>query len=102
MMRLAILVSALAVSACSSPGHSESAAQGSSGGPTRSYNLEGFEKVALEGSSEVVVRTGLAPSVRAEGDPEALDQLEIVVDGNTLRIGHKRQKGWNVFSGSKG
>lgn len=102
MLRLAILISALAVGACSSAGNGqETSSRPSGGGTSRSYDAAGFERVAVEGASEVVVRTGTAASVRAEGDAEVLDHLDISVRGNTLVIGHKRNRGFD-FSGPRG
>lgn len=98
-MRAATLITAMALGACSSAGTGERAS--ASGAGARTYDVEGFERVALEGSSDVVVRTGLAPSVRAEGDREALDELEIEVQGDTLRVGLKRH-GWLFGSGRHG
>ena len=59
-------------------------------GPTRSYAVDGFSKIALGGSDDVDVRAGTAFSVRAEGPSEELDRLRIARDGETLEIGRKR------------
>ncbi len=56
----------------------------------RSFPVGGFDKIALDGSPEVVVTTGHGVDVRASGDAEALDRLDVRVEGGTLRIGHKR------------
>jgi len=60
----------------------------------RSYPVGSFDRIALEGSPEVSVTTGRAASVRATGDADALDHLDVRVDNATLKIGHKRE-GWN-------
>ena len=60
----------------------------------RNFPVGGFDRLALEGSPDVTVVTGRAPSVRATGDADALDRLDVHVEGGTLRIGHKRN-GWN-------
>lgn len=96
MRRLAILISALAVGACSSASNGQEASSQPSGdGTSRSYDAAGFERVAVEGAAEVVVRTGDAASVRAEGDADVLDRLEISVRGDTLVVGHKKKSGFS-------
>jgi hypothetical protein len=87
-MHRLILMSALALAACSGAGTESAAAEG--GATQRAYAATGFDKIDLSGSSDVIVRTGSAASVRAEGDAKALERLEIEVDGDTLRIGHKK------------
>lgn len=76
-------------------GHSGEGAK-SSGTPTsRTYQATGFTQVDLRGSDDVDVRVGNAFSVRADGDSEVLDQLDIRVEGNKLVVGRKDQKwGW--------
>lgn len=68
-------------------------AQGS--GDARSYAARDFAKVELRGSDDVEVSTGGDFSVRAEGDPKILDQLEIRIDGDRLIVGRKDRAGWN-------
>ncbi len=92
-MHRLVLIAALGLAACSSAGGQGTAAEG--GAAQRSYDLAGFDKIDLSGSSDVIVRTGGQASIRAEGDPEALDRLEIEVDRDTLRIGHKKNWGFN-------
>lgn len=54
-----------------------------------------FQRVALAGSTDVVVSVGGAASVRAEGDKAAVDRLDIKVDNGELTIGTKQHEGWN-------
>ncbi len=64
-------------------------------GPTRSYTVDGFSRIALTGHDDVDVRNGTAFSVRAEGPTDQLDRLRIAKDGETLSIGQKRTLfGW--------
>ncbi|MFQ3665732.1 MAG: head GIN domain-containing protein [Sphingomonadaceae bacterium] len=63
-------------------------------GAERTWNLAGFDGVSLGGSSRVVVTTGKAHSVRAEGSQGDLDRLDIRLEGKTLRIGAKPGS-WN-------
>ena len=76
MRHLAILISAVALGACGSASNGQRASsQPSADGTSRSYDAAGFERVAVEGAAQLIVRTGAAASVRAEGDPDVLDRL---------------------------
>lgn len=59
----------------------------------RAFEVGSFESVSLEGSPDVIVAVGGAPSVRAEGPRDALERLDIRVEGGRLTIGTKRD-GW--------
>ena len=72
--------------------------QASGTGATRSYAASGFTGVDLRGSDDVDVRFADAFSVKAEGDPKVLDQLDIRVEGSTLKVGRKDNSGWNWHS----
>ena len=62
----------------------------------RSFPVSAFERIDLEGSADVDVRTGLAASVLASGDEEQLERLDIRVEDGLLRIGQKRGSwGWD-------
>lgn len=61
----------------------------------RTFDVSGFDRVALEGSDSVKVMTGGAFAVRATGDRVLLDQLDIRVEGGKLRIGRKRDRSFN-------
>ncbi|HEX4738033.1 MAG TPA: head GIN domain-containing protein [Allosphingosinicella sp.] len=67
----------------------------------RDFQVGAFQKIALAGSSDVVVTVGGAPSVRAEGDKAVIDRLDIRVENGELKIENKRHDGWNWdFGGS--
>lgn len=68
-------------------------AQGS--GDARSYAARDFAKVELRGSDDVEVSTGGDFSVRAEGNADILDRIEIRIDGDKLIVGRKDRSGWN-------
>jgi Putative auto-transporter adhesin, head GIN domain len=92
-MRGAILMTTLLLGACSMGEASEGQRQMGS----RDFQVGAFDKVALSGPPNVVVTVGGAPSVRAEGDTELLEKLEIEVVEGTLRIGYKKGRwsfGW--------
>lgn len=76
-------------------------AQTSGGGAQgqRSFQVGAFQSVSLEGSHDVIVTVGGAPSVRAEGSQEMLDRLDIRVENGALRIGTERGN-WNWFGRS--
>lgn len=61
--------------------------------PARDYPLSGFRAVELRGPQRVTVQVGGGFSVRATGTPAALDDLQILRDGDRLIIRRSRQ-GW--------
>jgi Putative auto-transporter adhesin, head GIN domain len=66
----------------------------------RSFTVGAFERISLSGSPDVIVTVGGgAPTVRAEGDADAVERLEIVAENGELRIG-TRDGGhsWSWFS----
>ena len=70
-------------------------AAGSGAQGRRDFQVGAFEKVALEGSHDVVVTVGGQPSVRAEGDSEMIERLDIRVEDGSLKIGTRREdEGW--------
>jgi hypothetical protein len=93
MRKAMILVPVLMLGGC------HMAFGGGSGGHTaKAFQVGTFDKIALAGSSDVEVRTGAAVSVRAEGDQEAIDRLDIRVENGELRIGSRRSSwtfGWS-------
>ena len=91
---LAIGILGLAA-ACSAGAQTGGGAQGQ-----RNFEVGAFQSVSLEGSHDVVVTVGGAPSVRAEGDQEMLDRLDIRVENGALRIGTERgDRNWFGRSG---
>ena len=66
----------------------------------RNFAVGGFDRLAVEGSSDVVVTTGKAIGVRASGDDAALDRLDIRVERGVLRIGSKGSGWWRWNSGT--
>jgi hypothetical protein len=98
-MRLAaILMSSLVLVACNMGANAQEREAPRGPVTQRSYALTGFDGVGLAGSPDVIVTVGGAHSVRAEGDPEALERLEIKVEEGTLKIGN-RKGNWNVAFG---
>jgi hypothetical protein len=104
-MRLAaILTSTLVLAACNMGANAQEGEPSGGGEMTqRSYQLSGFDAVGSAGSQDVIVAVGGQHSVRAEGNSEVLDRLEIRVEDGTLKIGHKRGSDWSgIFKGDRG
>jgi len=90
---LATASMAMLMAACSAgaqPG--EAGEDRDSGGAQglRNFEVGAFSRVSLEGSHDVVVTVGGAPSVRAEGDNAAIERLDIRVENGTLKVGTER------------
>lgn len=63
----------------------------------RRFDASGFDKVAVGGADNVVIRHGNKFSVVATGAQDDLDRLEIGVKAGTLGIGRKKSM-WNLSS----
>ena len=84
----ALLLAGLALStaACSRP--ADDAAPAAKGGATQDWStLKDFNAIEATGPDDVAVTIGDAYSVRAEGDPKAIERLTIAVKGDRLVIG---------------
>lgn len=96
-MRAALfLASVLVLAACGSADAQRGEAGSGGNAGQRSYQLSGFNSVSLSGSQDVIVQVGPDFSVRAEGDSEMLDRLDLKVKGESLQIGMK-QGNWLDF-----
>lgn len=100
MKKVLILVSTLALAAC---GFTADAQEGARAGATtqRSYEVGAFEGVALAGSQDVIVTVGGPVSVRAEGDAEAIEKMEVKVENGTLKIGNRNRSGLSFDMGRR-
>ncbi|MBU0863564.1 MAG: DUF2807 domain-containing protein [Alphaproteobacteria bacterium] len=94
------LALAMTVTACNGADRSDGdqprkgeAATAADAGPvtTKSYALTGFTGVEVTGPDDVKIRQGDAFSISAKGPQAVLDELEIVLDGDVLSIGRKRE-----------
>src|SRR4051812_19861729 len=65
----------------------------------KTYLVSGFERVRVDGPYQVDIVRG-PNSARAQGDPKALDQLDVHVDGSTLVIG-AGTRGWETRAGER-
>ena len=88
-----VAVAALLAGAC----HVSADAEERDPGPevSRNYQIGAFEKIAVAGPYEVNVVTGGQPGVSAKGGSHLLDETEVVVEGDTLKIMPKKRKGFN-------
>ena len=63
---------------------------------SRDFSVGDFKRIESAGAFDVTVRTGAAPSVRAEGPQNILDRLEVEVRGDELVIRPKDGRSFNV------
>lgn len=98
---LILLLAGLAAG-CSAAGASDDE-EPAGRGASRNFQLAGFDRVTLAGPDNVSVKAGPGFSVRAEGEPEVLDKLDLkVVDGALVvdRLPHSGATVVNPFGGS--
>ena len=95
MRNIALLA---AVASLATACHAAGSAEDTGPRVQRDFPVAGaFDKILLAGSPDVVVTVGGAPSVRAEGEADQLDRLEVVNQNGQLRIG-LRNGGGGFFS----
>jgi hypothetical protein len=100
MIRFAsVAIAALLAGAC----HFSADAEERDPGPdvSRNYQVGAFDKIAVAGPYEVNVVTGGQPGVSAKGGQNLLEETDVVVEGDTLKIMPKKHKGirWNWSHG---
>jgi hypothetical protein len=99
MRTVAILLSNLALVACNMSADAQESRGGGGPATQRSFDLAGFDAVGLAGSPNLVVKVGGPHSVRAEGDAETLERLDLRVEDGTLKVGYKKGS-WSVDGGN--
>ena len=99
MRALVLLAVPLFISACGSS-HEDRDSSGPKG--SRSFALDGFERVKLKGSDDVVVKAGPVFSVSATGPQKMLDELDVIVANGTLIVSRKSLDGFNWHWSSNG
>lgn len=62
----------------------------------RSFEVGGFDRIAVSGPYQVDVRTGASPSVTASGSERAIEQMVVEVKGDTLRIRPQKRNGFRL------
>ena len=95
-----IAAAALAASACNVGAEAEERDPGSS--VSRTYQLGAFDKIEVAGPYSVKVTTGGAPGASATGGDKLLDETEVIVEGDTLKIRPKKKNGIRFSWGKKG
>lgn len=96
MRSMMILVSTLALAACNMSADARDDHGGSGKVTQQNFTVGDFDGVALAGSPDVIVTVGPAASVRAEGDSDYIENLDIRVEDGTLKIGTKRDSKWHM------
>ena len=86
-----IAATALLAGACHVGGHAEERDAGPQA--SRNYQVGAFDRISVAGPYEVNVVSGGAPSVRATGGANLLDETEVLVEGGTLKIQPKKHDG---------
>ncbi|SCW88763.1 Putative auto-transporter adhesin, head GIN domain [Sphingobium faniae] len=90
----ALLLAGLCLtSACSKESGGNAASSGPRGAPAAQdwSTLKDFTAVEVVGPDDVAVTIGNGFAVKAEGDPNAIEKLEISVDDGRLKVGRKSQ-----------
>jgi DUF4097 and DUF4098 domain-containing protein YvlB len=82
-------------------GHGEGKGEGEAHA-RRDFQVGAFDRIELAGSPDVIVTVGGRPSVRAEGDAETIERLEIVAENGELRIGMRPGGGSGWFRHHRG
>ena len=82
----ALVVLALATLACSFDFNSRKTIQGEGDVVEESRQVEGFNKIEINGMGEIIVELGAEESLRVEAEENLLQYLETYVRGNTLVI----------------
>jgi hypothetical protein len=66
-------------------------------GATRTYDLDGFEKVSVAAGVTVDIRIGTARSIVAETSSAGFDELRVTMERTVLRI-ERMRRSWFSFS----
>lgn len=64
----------------------------------RSFTVTGFTKIRIDGPYNVKLTANSSPFARATGDPSALDNVAVEMQGSTLVI-HPDRAGWGGYPG---
>jgi len=92
----ALLLAGLALSTAACSRDANDAAPSSNATATQDWStLKGFAAIDATGPDDVAVTIGDSYSVKAEGDPKAIEQLDILVKGDRLVIGRKSNGNWS-------
>ena len=98
-MRTSILLTVaagLALGACG-----DSSAEPAGPVINRDFKVAAFDKIEVAGPFEVTVTTGGQPSVRARGESNLIEKMEVTVEGGVLRIRPAKRSKLNWSFGSR-
>jgi hypothetical protein len=97
---LTLSAAALIASACHFGANAEERDPGSS--VERTYQVGAFDRIEVSGPYDVSVTTGGAPSASAIGGGNLLDETEVVVEGQVLKIRPRKKNGISLNWGRRG
>ena len=84
---LAVSILSLTAAGCTGDARGSEGEQPARASARRDFQVGAFHTVSSTGPYDIVVAVGGAPSVRAEGDREMVEKMEVVVENGVLRIG---------------
>lgn len=64
----------------------------------RNFAVTGFDRVRVDGSYQVLLKTNVAPYARASGSAAAIDGLSVEIQGRTLVV-RQNNGGWGGYPG---
>lgn len=91
VIRLPLVIAAIALGACSVGGKTENRDPGPE--TNRSYQVGAFDRLSVAGPYDVRVVSGGQPGITATGGQALLDETEVVVEGGELKIRPKKRDG---------
>lgn len=94
-----VILACFALAACNQEDRSAGDGRSDGASTVRSFAIRDFTAVDLRGPDNVDIVTSDSFAVVAQGDSETLDKLEIVRDGDSLRIGRKGRTGFRWGGG---
>jgi hypothetical protein len=94
---ISIATAAIAATACTVGANAEERDAGPS--VSRNYQLGAFDKIEVAGPYDVQVTTAGTPGASAKGGNSLLDETEVLVEGNTLKIRPKKKNGIRISWG---
>ena len=97
-LRIAVTAAACAAIAACGVNRAHSAGPETS----RSFPVGNFSSIEVAGPYDVQVRTGGKPGVSVKGPEKLVDQMEVEVRGNELRIGQKKDRMFRSMHWGKG
>ncbi|WP_106640531.1 head GIN domain-containing protein [Allosphingosinicella vermicomposti] len=95
-LSLLLATAAAALAGCNMSANAQRNDTASTAQTQRSFDVGAFDSIELEGPHDVTVAVGSAPSIRAEGAANVLEEMEVVVesDGNLVIRDKKDGLNW--------